>query len=252
MYMMQIKKIISLICLGSISFLGAQVLDEYPKNQDFYQGGLVNFYKEAHEFLKENNAKECGENEIYVPRILVTKDGKVKQVQDADSENIAKNKCAYDLSLLVLQNLKNWKPAEVDGNNFGAIADFIFYPKDLMSNYKENYNPQKFVSDAQYPGGRKEFDHIFHENVMQLFINYNINGSLNLEFFVNENGEISNARIYPDVDNKDFKNDFFRALKRVKKLWKPAMYSNIPIRQRISYPLNFSTNFNEGNSNSRY
>lgn len=249
---MEIKKNIILLCLGFTIVSKAQILDEYPKKQTFYKGGIENFYKEVHQFLIENKVQECGENEIYVPRILVTQNGDVKQIQDADSENIAKNKCAYDLSLLVLKNLKNWNPAKVDGNDFGAIADFIFYPKDLISNYKENYNPLKFVSDAQYPGEKNAFDRLFHDNVMQLFVDYNINGTINLEFFINEKGEISNARIYPDVNNKDFKNDFFRALKRMKKLWQPALYSNMPIRQRISYPLNFSTNFNGSNSNRSY
>lgn len=223
----------------------SQVLDEYPKNQTFYKDGIINFYKEAHEFLIKTNAKECDEKEIYVPRILVTAEGKVKVVQDNDTLNISKNKCAFDLSMQVLKGLKNWKPAEVKAGKFAAITDFIFYPKDLMSNYKENYNANNNVKNAVYSGGKEKFDKDFHDNFMALFQDYHINGNINIEFYINETGEIINARIYPAIDNKDFNKDFFRTLKRLKKKWNPGLYSNLPIKQRIAFPVRFLINFNK-------
>ncbi len=234
------------------SLFYAQILDEYPKGQAFYKNGIINFYKEAHEFLIKSNAKDCDPNEIYVPRILVTSEGKVKVVQDSDTLNISKNKCAYNLSMSVLKALKDWRPAEVKDGKFGAITDFVFYPKDLMGNYKENYNANDYITNNEYYEGKKKFDKDFHDNFMVLFQDYHINGNINIEFYINEAGEIINARIYPEIDNKDFNKDFFRALKRLKKKWNPALYYGLPIRQRIAFPLRFSIDFNSTNPNDKH
>ncbi|ASK31077.1 hypothetical protein CEY12_13595 [Chryseobacterium sp. T16E-39] len=226
-------------------FIKAQVLDEYPANQDFYKGGMVSFYKEAHDYLTRNNSKECDPKEIYQPRILITKEGLVKLVKDNDTANIAKNRCAYNLSMDLIKNLKNWKPAEVKELKVGGIAEFIFYPKDVMSGYKENYNANNFVMNAQYPNGQKAFEKDFHDNFMSLFMDYGIHGSINLEFYVSEKGNIVNPRIYPSIFNRNFNLDFMRTLARLKKTWKPALYSNIPIKQRIGFPLNFEVTYQE-------
>jgi hypothetical protein len=240
-----IKKFTFAFCCVFISFFKAQVLDEYPENQDFYEGGIVNFYKEAHDYLINNNLKECGSNEIYQPRILITKDAVVKIIKDYDTLNIKQNKCAYDLSMGIIKNLKNWKPAEAKGMKLGAITDLVFYPKDLMSNYKEKYVAYNFMTSTQYPGGIKAFKKDFHDGFMMLFFDYHITGDINLEFYVDKDGYIVNPRIYPQINDKDFNIDFLRTLARLKKIWKPALYSNIPIKQRISYPMKFSMEFYE-------
>lgn len=223
----------------------SQTLDEYPKNQDFYDGGMINFYKDAHDYLTNNKFKECDSREIYQPRILITKEGAVKLIKDSDTADIKKNKCAYDLSLEIIKNLKHWKPAEVKNQKIGAITEFIFYSKDIMSNYKEKYDAGNFVIPAQYPEGYKAFEKEFHDNFMSLFTDYHINGDINLEFYINKDGHITNPRIYPAIDDRKFNIDFMRTLSRLKKAWKPALYSNIPIRQRIAFPVIFSINFYE-------
>lgn len=225
------------------SIFNAQVLDEYPKKQYFYQGGLANFYKEAHDYLVNNKLQECNSNEIYQPRFIVSIDGSIKLVKDSDTLDIAKNKCAHDLSLEVMKNLKNWKPAEVKGMKIASLAEFIFYPKDLMSNYKEGYIAEKFIIGAQYPKGNIALEKDFHDEFMSLFADYQINGKFNLEFYVNKEGHISSPRIYPSVYDKKFNVDFLRTLSRLKKTWKPSLYSDMPIKQKIIYPMNFSTNF---------
>lgn len=238
-----IKKIIFSLVLATSSIFNAQILDEYPKNQDFYEGGNVQFYKEINEILVKNKSEECNTNEIYQPRIIVTKEATVQIIKDYDEENITKNKCAYDKAMFILKNLSKWKPAVVQDNKFGAITEFIIYPKDLMGNYKEGYNADRYVIGAQYPKGFKAFNKDFHDNFMALFSDYHINGKVNLEFYINQNGEIINPRIYPPIDNKSFNVDFMRTLSRLKKRWKPALYSNIPIKDRIAFPVNFSINF---------
>lgn len=223
----------------------AQVLDEYPQNQHFYEGGLVGLYKDSHQLLVDKKQKDCDPQEIYQPRILVTKDSTVKLIADRDSVNINKNKCAYEVSMLLLKNLRNWKPAEVNGQKFDAITEFIVHPADLMSNYKEQYSAENFLREAKYPGGNKAFKKDFNENFKSLFVDYHINGTFNLEFYVGKDGKIENVRIFPVFDNKAFNSDFLRALARMKKKWQPSLYKNIPIKQRISFPVDFSMNFRE-------
>ena len=243
--MTMIKKFSVLIFVCFVCFLKAQVLDEYPEKQDFYEGGIVNFYKEAHNYLVSNQIKECDSKEIYQPRILITKDAIVKIIKDSDTLNISQNKCAYDVSMKIIRNLKNWKSAETKGMKMGAITEFVVYPKDLMSNYKENYNSYDLMISAQYPNGNQALKNDFHDNFMSLFADYHINGDINLEFYVDKEGKITHPRIYPEIRDQRFNIDFLRTLSRLKKIWKPALYSNLPIKQKIVYPMNFSTSFTE-------
>lgn len=229
----------------SATFSQAQILDEYPENQDFYEGGLVALYEDAHDYLVKSNAKECDSDEIYQPRIIITKEKEIKFIQDSDTENISKNKCAYDVSKELLKNLSKWKPAEVKGSKFGAITEFIIYPKDLMSHYKPGYNAVRLVKYAKYPEGFKQFQKEFNRNFKTLFQDYQIQGIINIEFYINQKGEISNTRIYPAVDNKAFNVDIMRTMRRLDKKWMPSLYSNMPIRQRIAFPIQFTTTFTE-------
>lgn len=238
-----IKKVSIFLFLLMVSFSRAQFLDQYPENQDFYEGGLVNFYKESHDYLVKNKIQDCGPHEIYQPRFIVTAEGSVKLIKDADTASISRNKCAYEVSLALLKNLKKWKPAEVKGGKFGALAEFVLYPVDVMGNYKENYNAATFIRYAQYPGGYEKFKKDFHDEFMTLFMDYQINGDINLEFYVDKEGKISSPRIYPIIYDSKFNADFLRTLSRLKKVWKPSLYGNIPIKQKILYPMNFSVTF---------
>lgn len=242
------KKTVVLLFLCFLTSLNAQVLDEYPKNDFFYQGGEVQFYKEIHDVLANGNYTECPENQIFQPRILVTKEGQLSIVKEYDTAYIAANKCARDLSIQVMKSLKNWKPATVKGKSIGAIAEFIFYPKDLMSGYKEGYVPQKYVSSAKYPKGSAAFNKDFNGHFKTLFADYAINGTFNLEFYINQNGKISNPRVFPEVSNMDFNREFLRTLSRVNKTWIPATYRDLIIKERISFPINFSMKYYDSKS----
>ncbi len=240
------KKLFYLLILGGTTCFGQEVLDEYPRDQFFYEGGVEEFYKEVHQYLVEGDFKECSQDQIYIPRILVTKEGKVKLVTDSDKTNIANNKCAYDLSLAVLKGLKKWKPAEVKGNVMGAITEFPFYPYDLMSNYKEGYSPYYYITPPKFPGGREAFKKAFDGNFRALFQDYHIQGMFNLEYYVNLDGTLSNPRVYPTVWDKQFNIDFLRAFGRLKKKWEPALYKGkLPIKYRMVHSIDFSVKFIE-------
>lgn len=239
------KNFFILFFLVAVSMFKAQILDEYPDKQSFYEGGMVNFYKDAHEYLVNSKSKECDEKEIYQPRFIVTEKSEVKLIKDSDTANIAKNKCAYDLSREILKNLKKWKPAEAKGWKIGAITEFILYPKDVMSNYQPGYDAGRFVSHTKYPEGSKAFHTLFQDNFMAIFSDYQLNGKVNLEFYISKDGHIINPRIYPEVDNRNFNIDFMRTLSRMKRIWIPAFYKDIPIIERISFPVQFSITFTE-------
>ena len=36
-----------------------QVLPNYPEGQEFYKGGYMKFYEDAHDFVKNNNIQPC-------------------------------------------------------------------------------------------------------------------------------------------------------------------------------------------------
>ncbi|WP_407401342.1 energy transducer TonB [Chryseobacterium sp.] len=239
-------RFISVLFVSALfSNFNAQILDEYPTDQYFYEGGEVSLYKEIHQILVDEKVSNCDAKEIYQPRIIVTKEGSVKIVKDTDVDQIAKNKCAYDVSMLVLKNLNNWKPAEVYNNKYSAITEFIVYPKHLMNEYKEGYVASRYLIPAQYPKGFKAFDKDLHDNFMALFSDYHINGKFNLEFYISEEGKIINPRIFPSIFDPVFNNEFLRTLSRLKKVWKPAFYNDIPIKYRISNPMSFSITFEE-------
>lgn len=91
----------------------------------------------------------------------------------------------------------------------------------------------------------KEFRKDFHDNFMALFEDYHINGKLKLEFYIDKEGHIVNPSFYPVINDKSFSHDFMRSLARVKKVWKPALYGVITIKQRVAFPIDFSTTFTE-------
>ncbi len=78
--MMRYRFYVFLFLLSTILFK-AQFLDEYPKGQRFYEGGVVQFYKEINEYLVKNKVPECDAKEIYQPRIIVMQDKTVKLVK---------------------------------------------------------------------------------------------------------------------------------------------------------------------------
>lgn len=49
-----------------ISQFNVQILDQYPRGQRFYEGAILQFYKESIEFLVKNKIEECNFKEILV------------------------------------------------------------------------------------------------------------------------------------------------------------------------------------------
>jgi len=235
-----------IVFLFLISWCNAQVLNQYPKDQVFYKGGIEAFYKDVHAVFIDKKFNPCqNDNEIYFARILVTKENQVKFIKDNDSVAISKNKCAYDLTLNVLKELKGFNAPEVKGYKMAAVADFILFPKDLFERYQEGYNPYNYLVEPVYTKGKEKFKDDFHATFMSLFSNYHINGDVTLDFIIDEEGKIINPNVSPRLESQSFAKEFLRALSRIDKKWKPALYRGIPVKYLISMPMEFSINFYE-------
>ena len=242
-------KFITLLSLfiGSSVLAQNEILNEYPERQSFYKGGETQFYKEAHEFLKKTDSKQCPKDEIYVLRILVTKDDKVKIVNDGDDVAIQKNKCAYDMALSLVKGLQNWTAPEAKGYKLAGLSEILVYPYDLTTNYQHNYHPYNYVTPPSFPEGKKKYDRYYNDTFKTIFEDLIVQGGFSLEYYVNEQGELVNPRTFPLVEDKNFNIQFLRVFTRLakKKLY-PALYNaRIPIKYRISHSVDFRVNYYE-------
>ncbi|MFC0343632.1 energy transducer TonB [Epilithonimonas hispanica] len=232
-----------------INFANAQILESFPQDQDYYEGGVSKLYQEINRIIHHKNLKPCdSKKEVYEAKLLLTKDSKLKFITDFDTVNITKNKCAYELTLDLLKELKNeksWKPAVVKDVKYDAIVRLFIVPSHLFGSYKDSYNPYQYYIPATYKGGEKKLNKDVHDNFMSIFEDYHVNGSIYLDFVVDENGEIINPILSPDINNADFKKEIFRTLKRMNGKWNPAYLDGIAIKQKKSLPLKFSVSFNE-------
>ena len=239
------KKFYFLLLLFPLS-LFAQILDEYPKGKDFYAGGMINLYQDIHQIIVDKNLPACeNRKEVYNVKLLLTKEAQIKFVTDFDTINISKNKCAYDLSQKLLRELKNntWTPAEVRGQKFDSVVEFFILPDHLFEKYTKDYDPAKFYMPATYQGGKLKFDKDLHANFMTIFTDYDVNGSFYLDFYIDENGKITDPSLHPKVRNSLFTSEVYRTLKRMNKKWNPAILDGIPVKSKISIPMTFSKSY---------
>ncbi len=71
------KKTFFIFFLAFVSLYKAQILDEYHDKQTFYEGGMVNFYKDVHEFLINSKLKECDVKKFTSLELSLPKDLKL-------------------------------------------------------------------------------------------------------------------------------------------------------------------------------
>ena len=233
----------TLILFSMISH--AQIMDEFPEGQPFYKNGLNNLYSDIHDIIMKENLKPCeNKNEIYQPRILILKNGQMIVQNDYDKSAVSNNKCAYDISQKILKKLKDWQIATIKEKKIDAFSQFIIYPNDLFENYTPSYNTNDYYIPASYPGGYKKFQQDMHKNLITLLQDYDIQGKLYIDFFVDEKGNITDVKVQPEVFDNLFVMEFKRTLARIKTKWSPATFRGIPIKQRISYIIGFQTKYN--------
>ena len=217
-----------------------QVLPHFPDNQNFYKGGYTQFHIDAHQFLIDNNYKECeNKNESYMMKILVNDDGSVNYIKDPDSIAVKSNKCTFDLARKVLSNLKNYVSAEVNGIKTPAITRIIFNSGELFSS--TNFLPNKdLYKDPEFPGGienyRKKFISCFDTNGY----NYSQSFRFVINFEVDTQGNFQNIYIDTDFDNDKFVSMIVDCVVPRKLKFKPGTYNGTPITLQFSLPVSIS------------
>lgn len=235
-----------LFLMNSSLFSQDEILDKYPRNQEFYEGGISQLYSDIHQIIVDKKMVTCeNPKELYRARLLLTKEGEIKFVKDADTEIVAENKCAHDLSLKLAGYLKTktWNAAIVKGAKFSSIIELLIFPDDLFEKYRSGYNPYRFYKAATFKDGEEKMNAKFRDNFKSLFSEYHINGRFYLDFYIDKDGEIVSPGLEPDIMNDVFKREFFRTLRRLNQKWNPATFHDIPLKSKISMPMGFSVEY---------
>jgi len=214
----------------------------YPKKQDSYKDGYKGFYSDLVKVLKEKNYQTCpNKKEAINVKVLVNVDGSVAIVKEEDEAAVANNQCAYDMIKSALPHLKNWQPAELNGQKVKAVARFLFVPNEFINNIptdKLSYVPA--IHPDGIEGFRKKFMVCFNSDKF----NWNQDFSITTYFEVNTEGDLQFIHADPVADNEEFMNMIVRCLHyNKKKKWTPASYRGTNI---VDFPFVFKLNFRDG------
>ena len=190
----------------------------------------------------EKKLAPCDKKEaLYHQEFIVTNKGEFKKIENSPNVFNA-NKCASDLLDQILPELKNWTPAQKDGNNITARSLFAFFPDDLFDNYKDDYDPKKLNADADFPpNGLSSFRDEVAKKVDLGGFNGRGKITVIINFVVDIDGSVTDVAVEKSSGVKEFDDRFIDAIKKVKKKWVPAKLYGNPIRQRYKIP--FSINF---------
>ena len=222
--------------------LNAQVLYMYPKKQDSYKDGYKGFYSDLAKVLKEKNYQTCpNKKEAINVKVLVNVDGSVAIVKEEDKAAVANNQCAYDMIKSVLPYLKNWQPAELNGQKVKAVARFLFVPNEIINNIPtDKLSYLSAIHPDRIEGFRKKFMVCFNSDKF----NWNQDFSITTYFEVNTEGDLQFIHADPVADNEEFMNMIVRCLHyNKKKKWTPASYRGTNI---VDFPFVFKLNFRDG------
>jgi len=241
-----IRKIFFLLSIISVFQLKAQttqaLLEYYPRDQESYEGGVKQFYKDFHEILVDKKLKPCeNKNELYLLKVIVNEDGSIKYLRDdTNSEMAEKNKCAYDLGLQVLKHMDKWKPAVIDGEKKQGVAAYYLFPDALFENYKEGYFVEAEPALLEgLPGGINKFRSEVVKKINLSGFQWKQSFKMVAFFTVNTEGVIENIKLENSSGVPEFDKRIINGIKNVKKKWSPATVHGIPVKYKFKLPLNF-------------
>ena len=224
------------------AFANAQVLYMYPDGQSFYKEGYKGFYSDLAKVLKEKNYQVCSnKKEAINVKVLVNVDGSVAIVKEEDEAAVANNQCAYDMIKSALPYLKNWQPAEVNGQKTRAVARFLFVPNEIINNIPtDKLSYLSAIHPDRIEGFRKKFMVCFNSDKFK----WNQDFSITTYFEVNTEGDLQFIHADPVADNEEFMNMIVRCLHyNKKKKWTPASYRGTNI---VDFPFVFKLSFRDG------
>lgn len=113
-----------------------------------------------------------------------------------------------------------------------AVLAFTFY----FSQTFVKINSDKNQLNGIYQGGQEKFNKDLSFNLQQTGNSYQVTGDFILKFKVDENGEIADMKLLPELFDKTFEREVKRDLARVQKHFAKNKEEN------ISLALNFSRN----------
>ena len=116
----------------------------------------------------------------------------------------------------------------------------------LLANSHVMAQTQDKIEEPQYPGGRKELlkymeEHMVHPADMR---ELGIEGEVVVEFFVERSGVISGVNVVKGL-TKAFDDEAVR-LTRGMPRWIPGKKNGVPVRYRMTMPINFKVNRHYG------
>lgn len=232
------------ILITSIFFISidAQVLYNYPKGQDFYEGGREGFNKDIQDAAVKSGIKPCEKTEALFMRFIIYPDNQVKYVADPDTLAVANNKCIKDKVLGLMKSVKNWKPAELDGNKTAAMFCTLFTDDLLL---KKGFSEEEF-SNPVYMYKDKESDIMkFRENFVKCFDSNGYRANLDYSFVINFDVDTKGEAGFFYIENQSDLEKFNKmvvdcASNTKKSYWKPSYYKGVPVKQVFRMPIRFN------------
>ncbi|WP_304343750.1 energy transducer TonB [Chryseobacterium koreense] len=218
----------------------------FPDDQHCYFGGFPEFYKDFNKIILENKLKPCEDKkELYTAFVLIGEDYSA-QVLENQSSKI--NKCAFELTKIVVSHMDKWIPARIGGQAAKSIARILIFPDALFENYYQGYDiGQKFTIPSYGNGvGFVEFRKEVSKRIdMDRFY---VKGAGKLKvaasFEIDENGQLNNLEMTKSSGLAEFDEMILYAIKSSakKKNFSPAKIHGIPIKMQFNLPFGVTEN----------
>ena len=95
------------------------------------------------------------------------------------------------------------------------------------------------IEEPQFPGGRKELLKYMEENMVhpEEMRRQGIEGEVVVEFFVERNGVISGVNVIKKL-TQEFDEEAVRLVRNMP-YWIPGKKNDVPVRYRMTMPINF-------------
>ncbi|WP_426480161.1 energy transducer TonB [Chryseobacterium sp. R2ACT005] len=230
---------ISSILFGQNKWKDSIVYGRYPDGQQAYIGGNIKLYKNIHEIIVKKKLNPCdNKKELYIAVVVVHPDKTIKLLKKQNIESARKNKCAFELTQMILEDLQGWIPAEINGEKVSVFQKIVMFPDSLFENYKEGYDPVNYsVPIAEFPGGNAVFKEQFSQKVSIDGFKFDRFGKIYLKFKVDENGKAIDFIVKPTSGNVGFDKMVINAAKSIKGTWRPATIHGVNVETNMEIPL---------------
>ncbi|WP_146028559.1 hypothetical protein [Chryseobacterium scophthalmum] len=207
--------------------------DEHSSIVNFYEGGMVQFYKDLNQVFIKNGFERCNnrESEMFVAQIEIL-NGKAQ----VNNKNI-KEDCPTQLfmkGLIEINKLNKWKAVSDSQNKFTVP----FYPIDYFDNFKNGYTPEGLSENAEFPGGIDKFRNQLMKNIKKQNIKHS-GLQIVIRFKISNEGMLYNILIEKPRDlDEDSKIKIIKAVEQIDTKWKPHTFRNAPVISNFRVPIN--------------